>query len=210
MISVTYVTSSPYKREEIELIMQRDLASGAKINTRFTLVLERLAIKEQLEVNIEELVRAEVKNAYAQLRIPCLVEHGGLIFEKYAGRDYPGGLTKAMWDVLGDDFVRETDSAGLSAIARSCVGYCDGKQVVTFTGETHGQIAREPRGARAFYWDTIFMPNDPDGPGEGLTYAEIVDTPGLGLAYKIELSQSTKALSQLFEYRLNNSPELWP
>jgi inosine/xanthosine triphosphate pyrophosphatase family protein len=116
-----------------------------------------------------------------------------------------------MWDTLKDRFVEETKSAGRRAIARAVVAYCDGKQIQTFIGERPGQIADRPRGSREFYWDTVFVPDDFAGPGRGLTYAEIVEDPGLGLAYKIrELSQSSAAMKNFLEYRLTTGdPELW-
>jgi inosine/xanthosine triphosphate pyrophosphatase family protein len=80
--------------------------------------------------------------------------------------------------------------------------------VVTFDGETKGKIAPAPRGSRSFYWDTIFMP-DVVGSAAGLTYAEIVEDPDLGLEYKMTISQSTKAMMQFLEHRLLHDPKLW-
>ena len=123
----------------------------------------------------------------------------------------PGGLTKPMWDTLRDRFVDEMKSAGRKAIARAIVAYCDGKQVKTFVGERAGTIADRPRGSREFYWDTVFVPEDSSGHSRGLTYAEIVESADLGLAYKIrELSQSSAAMKSFLEYRLRaGDPELW-
>jgi inosine/xanthosine triphosphate pyrophosphatase family protein len=157
------------------------------------------------------MVFEEVISAYSQLKIPCIVEHAGLIFSEYADKSYPGGLTKPMWDTLQDRFVDETKSAGRSAIARAVVAYCDGKQVKTFVGERAGTIADRPRGSREFYWDTVFIPEDPSGRCNNLTYAEIVERADLGLAYKIrELSQSSTAIKSFLEYCLKaGEPELW-
>jgi XTP/dITP diphosphohydrolase len=152
-----------------------------------------------------------VVSAYSQLKIPCVVEHAGLIFSDYADRSYPGGLTKPMWDTLRDRFVEETKSGGRSAIARAVVAYCDGQQIQTFIGERAGTIADRPQGNRQFYWDTIFMPEDSTGRSRGMTYAEIVESTGLGLAYKMRaLSQSSAAMKGFLEYRLQaGEPTLW-
>jgi XTP/dITP diphosphohydrolase len=116
-----------------------------------------------------------------------------------------------MWNTLGKQFVEETHSAKRSAKARAVVAYCDGKTVVTFVGETSGTIADSPRGTTEFYWDTIFMPNDPSGKANNKTYAEIVDDPTLGLKYKVvNLSQSSKAMIQFLNFRKAHPPELWP
>jgi inosine/xanthosine triphosphate pyrophosphatase family protein len=114
-----------------------------------------------------------------------------------------------MWDVLGDDFISETHSANREAIARAIVAYTDGMGVRTFTGERKGTLADAPRGARKFYWNTVFIPEDPSKRTKGKTYAEIVDDPTLGLEYKLKLSQSTAAMLAFLEYRRKNPPQLW-
>lgn len=207
-IEVNYVTSSQYKREEIAVIgAENTLEDGRRVSDVFSINVLSLSIKEHLEIDIATMVMAEVANAYSQLKVPCIVEHAGLIFRKHYDRGYPGGLTKPMWDSLGLDFIAETNSAGEPAVARACVAYCDGIGVFTFTGETEGRIASEPRGGREFYWDTIFVPDDADHPGSDRTYAEIVEADGLG--HKMRLSQSAKALHGFLEYRISNRPALW-
>jgi hypothetical protein len=59
-----------------------------------------------------------VASAYAQVKVPCIVEHAGLIFDDYKDRSYPGGLTKPMWNTLRDRFIEETRSANRGATAR--------------------------------------------------------------------------------------------
>jgi len=111
-----------------------------------------------------------------------------------------------MWNTLGDRFVEETHSAGRKARAVAAIGYCDGMRVHTFIGETVGTLSSEPRGDRAFYWDTIFVPNESNS--ERLTYAEIVAVNGL--PYKMrEYSQSSKAMLKFLAWRLDNEPALW-
>ena len=154
------------------------------------------------------MVKHEVKSAYSRLRVPCVVEHAGLVFGDYADKNYPGGLTKPMWNTLGLEFITETQSAGRSAIARAAVGYCDGQTTYAFVGETLGKISSEPRGDRSFYWDTIFVPDD-DNP-DGMTYAEIVAHPKMGLAHKVlRQSQSSRAMAAFLEWRLTHRPQLW-
>jgi inosine/xanthosine triphosphate pyrophosphatase family protein len=211
-IRVVYVTSSKFKKEENEVFAREcTLASGARVEDLFEFDIRPVPIQEILNVDLSVMVSAEVVSAYSQLKVPCIVEHAGLVFSEYADRSYPGGLTKPMWDTLRDSFVEETKSAGRRAIARAVVAYCDGKQVRTFVGERSGQIADRPRGSREFYWDTVFIPDAASGPSQGLTYAEIVENPNLGLAHKIrELSQSSAAMKNFLEYRLTTGdPDLW-
>jgi len=63
-----------------------------------------------------------------------------------------------MWNALGEKFLDETQSRGRKAIARAVIAYCDGQRVLTFVGDRPGTIANSPRGSRAFYWDTVFVP----------------------------------------------------
>jgi XTP/dITP diphosphohydrolase len=211
-IRVVYVTSNPYKTEENAALVQSCvLSDGTLVGNAFEFDIRPVSIQEILNVDLALMVSAEVVNAYSELKVPCIVEHAGLIFEEYAAKSYPGGLTKPMWDTLGERFVAETGSAKRPAIARAVIAYCDGKAVKTFVGERRGTIADKPRGSRSFYWDTVFIPDDPSGKVKNLTYAEIVERSELGLSYKMkELSQSTIAMKQFLEFRRGSGdPELW-
>ena len=208
--TVVYVTKSEFKAQENEIVAQDcTLKDGTSVGELFEFDIRPVDVKEVLEIDLKTMVMAEVTKAYSQIKVPCIVEHAGLIFD---GHDlYPGGLTKPMWNVLQDKFIEETHSAGRLATARAVVAYCDGRSVHTFVGETSGKIADKPRGNRQFYWDTIFIPDDPDGKVKDKTYAEIVDDPGLGLKYKMtRVSQSTRAMLAFLEFRRSNQPDLWP
>lgn len=211
-IRIVYVTSSSFKREENEIFVERcALEDGSPVGDIFEFDIRPVPIQEILNVDLEAMVSAEVVSAYSQLKVPCIVEHAGLVFSEYADASYPGGLTKPMWDTLKDRFVEETGSAGRAAIARAVIAYCDGMTVRTFVGERKGNIADKPRGKREFYWDTVFVPEDPSGKTTGLTYAEIAESPSFGLDYKIGvLSQSSLAMKEFLQYRrLAGDPHLW-
>lgn len=208
-IRVVYVTSSEYKQRENDVFTAKCKFDSRPVGDSLCFDIRSVQIKEVLEVDIALMVRQEVVQAYKQIKEPCIVEHAGLIFDGYA--DYPGGLTKPMWNVLSDNFITETKASGRRVRAKAVVAYCDGQKVLTFTGETQGTIAERPRGSRQFYWDTIFIPDSTDPPVAGKTYAEIVDDPNLGLEYKVvHLSQSTRAMLKFISYRMHNVPPLWP
>jgi XTP/dITP diphosphohydrolase len=208
---VVYVTSSSFKKEENKVFVEHCKVDGRPVKDLFEFQIREVPILEILEVDLCVMVQAEVTRAYSLIRVPCIVEHAGLIFDDYRDCSYPGGLTKPMWNTLSDRFLRETNSVGRRAIARAVVAYCDGKQTHTFVGETEGTLADSPRGNREFYWDTVFIPDDPSGRADGKTYAEINDDPALGLAYKMEtLSQSGKAMRKFLAFlRENPQPDLW-
>jgi len=210
---IAYVTSSKHKVEEIQVLLEKGrLTSGNPISSIIKIDIRQVNIKETLEVDLQAMVKAEVAKAYSEIKVPCIVEHAGLVFVELEDKSYPGGLTKPMWNALGRNFVDETHSAGRQAIARAVVGYCDGMRIDTFVGETIGQIAEAPRGSRDFYWDVIFIPREAKDSAKGRTYAEIVDDPTLGLEYKVlKLSQSTRAMLKLFDFlQETGRPKLWP
>lgn len=206
MIRINYVTSSKYKEEEINALIENcNLSDGTPIKSIFDFHLYPNNIHERLEVDIIKMVTYEVKEAYNQIRIPCIVEHAGLIFEKYKSIGYPGGLTKPMWNTLKHDFLLETNSANKNVIAQAVIGYCDGKEIKTFVGETCGILSDIPRGNRDFYWDTVFIPD----PKTNFTYAEIVEKKGLAEKL-IKYSQSAKALISFLEYiRRTGISDFW-
>jgi len=209
-IKVAYVTSSDFKKQENEVFIDNCLLDdGTPVKDIFDFEIRKENIKELLEVDLNIMVQAEVIQAYSQIKIPCIVEHAGLIFDDYLAKSYPGGLTKPMWNTLDMNFISETGSANRRATARAIVAYCDGKSVETFVGETIGKLAPKPKGKRKFYWDTVFIPECAET--NGMTYAEIVDSPKFGLKYKVEkLSQSSKAMLKfLNRLRANPHTELW-
>lgn len=206
--TVNYVTSNSHKVEENEIFASAGELGGQPIRSMFDFRIRSAVMTETLETDLEAMVIAEVAAAYHQLKVPCFVEHAGLIFDDYASDSYPGGLTKPMWNALKHHFINETKSAGRGAVARAAIAYCDGMTVKVFTGETHGTIASEPRGSRNFYWDTIFCPDGLET--AGMTYAEIIDDSRFGLSYKVlKLSQSTKAKLKMLDYLRLNPPALW-
>lgn len=210
-IRILYVTSSLFKAEENRVFCREcTLSDGRSVQDVFEFEIRAVPIHEILEVDLCTMVMAEATSAYSQVKVPCIVEHAGLVFDEYSSTGYPGGLTKPMWNTLGERFLDETRSQDRPAIARAVVAYCDGMSVSTFVGETKGVLASSPRGSRKFYWDTVFIPEDPQRPNASLTYAEIVEDPTLGLLYKMKnLSQSSRAMLQFLEFRLQHEPSLW-
>jgi XTP/dITP diphosphohydrolase len=165
-----FVTSSESKiREVAAWFEQRAATAGA---ARGEPVLQfspvRHDVQEIMHPDLEVVVRYKALEAYKYLRQPCLVEHGGLFFEGL--QELPGPLGKIIWSAVGErmcGFLREGDSR--RAIARAHLGYCDGRQIHVFRGETAGSVAVEARGDyNRHNWDPIFIPD-----GETDTYGEM-------------------------------------
>jgi XTP/dITP diphosphohydrolase len=201
---IVFATRSEFKRQEIKVVMTSseftDLDNVVRrVGERFEVQFSDVVTNEPLEIDLEAMVRHKSVSAYRALLTPCIVEHAGLILKEHVAKGFPGGLTQPMWDALGGEgFLRRTRAAGEPAIARAVFGYCDGMGVYTFVGETEGVIATEPRGSRDFYWDTVFCPNELGGV---LTYAEVSGNPARGVADKMKVSQSFRALRKFLEFR---------
>jgi inosine/xanthosine triphosphate pyrophosphatase family protein len=208
-IQIVYCSWSDFKKEEWKLAkgMIELESTGKKLGELFELRFRKVETTEPLLCDLEAMVRSKVESAYRQVQVPCIVEHAGLILEGYESKSFPGGLTQPMWDSLKpEQFVACCLTLSNRAIARAVVGYCDGLNVHTFVGETKGILRNSPKGTREFYWDTVFCPEGFDDK----TYAEIVKDDRSGLADKLSISQSIKALKKFMRYRIKAEPALFP
>ena len=139
-------------------------------------VIEELQIEDQ-----RLLVQDKALKAFRYLGEPLFVEHTGLYLDYLNG--LPGGLTQIFWDRLeADRFARLFGNADHKVLAKTVIGYIDGKKCHFFEGEISGTISSEPRGPRNFQWDCVFVPE-----GFDKTFAELGDK-------KNEISMRRKAL----------------
>ncbi len=209
-IQIIYCSRSPFKKEEWDTAKDAllfDSKSNCTLGQLFRFEFRDVPTSEPLLCDLESMVRFKVESAYGSVRVPCIVEHAGLILEGYEDRSFPGGLTQPMWDALGAElFVASCSPLATRAKARAVIGYCDGAVIETFVGETGGSLSKIPKGRRAFYWDTVFCPDGFDNK----TYAEIAEDDNKGLLRKLEISQSIKALKNFMTYRVANEPVLFP
>lgn len=180
-----FITSNKHKKEEAEYIFT---PSGIQLQT------VNIRISEIMHLELEEIVEDKLLKAYQQFGLPCAVEHGALHIDFLDA--LPGGLSKVVWDTikgkLCDLVLPGKDRA---ATAKSVVGYCDGRKLHFFTGETRGEIADAPKGGRDFQWDPIFIPD-----GGKQTFSE------LGFPDKLPFSQATKAWEQLIAFLKSQNP----
>lgn len=139
-------------------------------------------IEELQTENVERLVRDKLIKAFERIGRPLFVEHTGLYLDGLNG--LPAGLTQIFWDRLEADkfsaLVRGLANA--TVIAKTVLGYCDGKQIHLFEGAVKGTVPEAPKGPRHFQWDCVFIPD-----GHTETFAEMGDK-------KNDLSMRRKAL----------------
>jgi inosine triphosphate pyrophosphatase len=129
-----------------------------------------LDLDEIQSASPEEVVSHKVKQAYALLKVPVLVEDTSLCFNALDG--LPGPFVK-FFRVAKDGLemmCRMLDGfEDRSAYATVIYAYYDGTEVRTFAGRLNGVIADHPRGEGGYGWDAIFEPEGYDG----LTRAEL-------------------------------------
>lgn len=161
-MKVFFVTTNQFKIDELEAYL-----AARRLGDRLMVSMFRYPLQEILHSDIERIVRQKTIEAYEQIRCPCIVEHSGLFMDALPG--LPGGVGRIVWDAIGErmcGFLSPTDPR--NAVARSLLGYCDGRRVRIYTGETRGHVADRARGSYAFSWDPVFIPE-----GSQETYGEM-------------------------------------
>jgi XTP/dITP diphosphohydrolase len=127
-----------------------------------------LQIEALRSEDMHSVVADKLLSAFRLIGKPVCVEHTGLFIGSL--NDFPAGLTNVFWDrLLGDRFSRiigHLDDP--SAVARTLIGYCDGRKKYFFEGAVEGRIADHPAGDAAFGWDCVFIPE-----GQTRTFAEL-------------------------------------
>ncbi len=183
-MKIFYVTNNPFKEKEI---LDYFKVSGVNKQYDIELSIVKHSLQEILHPDIDVIVKAKALEAYKYLGVPCVVEHGGIFIDSLSA--LPGGIGQIIWNAVGDricGFVKEGEPR--DATARSIIGYCDGKRIYTFVGETRGQITKSSQGDYKFNWDPIFIPE-----GSIRTYGE------MGPEMKRETSQAVKAWNEFLK-----------
>jgi len=154
----------------LPLVFVTSRAEKAAEAARLGFDIERLDVDlpEPQALDPSEIVAAKARGAYALLERPVLVEDSGLAVRAWGG--FPGALVKWLERSAGVEALAKMLDGfpDRSATAVCAIAYCDGGEVVSARGEVSGSIAPEPRGARGFGWDVIFVPD-----GDSRTFAEM-------------------------------------
>lgn len=149
-------TSNRHKAAEIERVLERPLE------------LVAIDLPEFQTIAVHEVIEEKARAAYAEVGQPVLVEDTGLMIHSWQG--LPGALVRWFLETVGNEGICAmlATFADRTATAVTCIGYFDGNQCHTFTGDTTGTIAPSPRGTHGFGWDPIFVPR-----GQEKSFAEL-------------------------------------
>lgn len=172
-MEIRFVSGNEYKIKETQKILEQD---GIKV------IPFDFKIEELQTLDVKKLVKDKLLKAFRKIGKPLFVEHTGLYIEYL--NDFPSGLTQIFWDKLQKEKFSEIigNLSNSKTIAKTVIGYCDGKKIFFFEGEVEGEIVKTPKGDPRFQWDCVFKPN-----GERETFAEMEDR-------KNEISMRKKAL----------------
>jgi non-canonical purine NTP pyrophosphatase (RdgB/HAM1 family) len=130
------------------------------------------AVKEDLieiqSLDVVQVVRRKVEDAYSKLRVPVLVDDTGLSLNAWNG--LPGALVAWFIESAGEQGILDMASTvtDRTASATAALGYADATGIQVFIGTLQGTITTERRGDGGFGWDSIFVPA-----GSDLTFAEM-------------------------------------
>lgn len=171
-MKIIVTTGNPCKLRELNHYMQ-----GTNVNFE----PRKTKIEELQTFNESELLKDKLEKAFAIFKEPVLVEHASLYLEIL--NNFPGGLTEIFWETLQADKFCELFK-GTKIVAKTSIGYCDGKKTYYFEGTSEGIVSEEPRGDRNFQWDCVFIPL-----GYEKTYAELGEE-------KLEISMRKNAFDK--------------
>lgn len=155
MRKVTFITGNQKKADYLENYLG------------FPVEHVKVDVEEIQSLDLEEVVRHKVRQAYAHIQGPVLVEDVSLEF-KSLGR-LPGTFIRWFVDEIGLEKICELlEGKDRSATARCVFGYFDGQEEKYFEGSMAGTIADHPTGTNGYGWDAIFIPE-----GYTITRAEM-------------------------------------
>lgn len=131
---------------------------------------EKLNLDEIQSADPYEIIEYKVRQAYALVGKPVLVEDVSLVFNALNG--LPGPFIKFFVEAEDglENLCRMLDGfEDRSAYGSVVYGYFDGTELKMIAGRMNGMIPQQPRGEGGYGWDKIF---EPEGYG-GLTRAEL-------------------------------------
>lgn len=179
MMQITLVTGNAGKLAEWQAIFPADIKLTSK----------SLDLIELQSLDLNEILEAKVKAAYALLKAPLIVEDASLEIDNI--NKLPGPFVKFFMDKdrgLGNDapwiLAGYKPSAGRAICSAA---YYNGKELIISRGVAEGTIVK-PRGERGFGFDYALMPS-----GYDQTFAE------MPLQMKNTLSHRALAIKDLVE-----------
>ena len=144
MTDVTFITGNQNKADYLAKYLG------------FSVRHQKVDLDELQSLDLSEIVKHKVRQAYSIVGSPVIVEDVALEFSAL-GR-FPGTFIKFLIDeVPFETICRMLDGLDRAAVARCMFAYYDGVEVKLFEGSLSGIIADQPMGENGFGWDRIFI-----------------------------------------------------
>lgn len=117
----------------------------------------KLDLDEIQSLDLREIVEHKVRQAYAKIKKPVIVEDVSLECEMLGG--LPGPFIRFFVENMNmKTFCSMFFGKSRKAVAHCAFGYFDGKTLKIFEAKLTGTIAKKPAGKGGFGWDQIFIP----------------------------------------------------
>lgn len=171
MDTITFVTGNDNKAREVAMIL------GAEIKQ------VKMDLYEVQSMDLRVVLEHKVRQAYAKMQEPIIVEDVSLEVKKWNG--FPGPFIKWLHERMGYEEFCSILGEDRRADWRVMYGYYDGEKLVVAEACVSGTIAQKPR-VGGWGFDVIFIPD-----GQTKTLGE------LGPKEKIPYSARAKALQEL-------------
>ena len=163
-----------FTSNESKVQWANDLAKAHKLDIKF--VQKKIQFNEGRELDVANIAKNKIAEASSSNKEPFIVEDSGFYIQKLGG--FPATHVNFMIQTIGINgllkLLKDYSGEERNLIARSAIGYFDGKESHIFIGEDVGRIAEEPRGKTDKGWGEfmrILMPID-----KNKTFSEFTET----------------------------------
>ena len=118
----------------------------------------KIDLDEIQSLDLGEIVEHKVRQAYAHVQSPVIVEDVSLEFEALGG--LPGPFVRFFVERVPLDVLCDmVNGKSRRATAKCVFGYYDGSSPELFEGKLLGSVAPVPVGDSGYGWDKIFIPD---------------------------------------------------
>jgi len=170
---ITFITGNAGKLAELKALLSDEVA----------ITHQSLDLVEIQSFDLHEIVRHKLREAYAQLQSPVMVEDVSAGLASMNG--FPGPFVKYLFERMGDNALYEIGAPDDRVDVVCTMGYYDGKHEIIVDGVQYCTVTA-PRGESGFGFDSTLIPD-----GYDQTLAE------LGTEVKNTISHRHKAVTAM-------------
>jgi XTP/dITP diphosphohydrolase len=182
-VKITMVTGNANKAAEVAAFFR-----GSAEITHVALDLP-----EYRSDDVGEIARGKAEYAWAQLKIPIIVDDTGFFIDAMNG--FPGPYAAYVLHSIGNTGILKLmeDTPDRSARFITAIAFADDRGIHVFKGAIEGRITSTPRGSAGFGYDPIFDIG-------GKTLAEI------SIEEKSRISHRARALAAFHDWFVREYP----